>query len=233
MPVLLPLHIVAGGLAIVLGGVALFAAKGRTLHRRSGILFVYAMVTMGLSASTLALRHGLSNPNFLGGLTSVYFVISGLTTVRRPVSDWMRQLNFGAMCLAFALAVLEVALSAGALATVHLMINGVPVPMLLFMAAVTLTGAIGDLRVRRAGPLRGASRLKRHLWRMCFALFIAAGSFFSIRARVARILPEPFLSAPMRALPVLVVFLMMFYWLWRVRGRSREQLSTSWSLRPF
>ena len=91
--------------------------------------------------------------------------------------------------------------------------------MLFFLGTIFLVGSAGDLRVLRSGPLRGAPRLKRHLWRMCFALFIAAGSFFSIRSRVARILPEPFLSAPMRALPVVLVFAAMFYWLWRVRGR--------------
>jgi hypothetical protein len=52
---------------------------------------------------------------------------------------------------------------------------------------------------------------------MCFALFIAAGSFFSIRARVARVLPAPLTTGTMRALPVLLVFVMMFYWLWRVK----------------
>jgi len=217
MQVLLPLHIVAGGLAIILGAVALLAAKGRALHRKSGILFVYAMVTMGLSASILALRNGF-NPNFLGGLTSAYFVLTALTTVR-PVSLWSRRLNLAAMVVAFALALLEIGLGVKALASPHWMINGVPGPMMFFMAAITLMGSAGDLRVMRAGPLRGAPRLKRHLWRMCFALFIATGSFFSIRSRVARILPEPFLSAPMRALPVLLVFLAMFYWLWRVRGR--------------
>jgi hypothetical protein len=54
---------------------------------------------------------------------------------------------------------------------------------------------------------------------MCFALFIAAGSFFSIRERVAKILPEPFTSGWMRTLPFLLLFGAMFYWLWRVRGR--------------
>jgi hypothetical protein len=55
---------------------------------------------------------------------------------------------------------------------------------------------------------------------MCFALFIAAGSFFSIRQRVARILPEPFTSGPMRTLPILLIFGAMFYWLWKVRRRT-------------
>ena len=82
---LLPVHIVAGGLAIVLGGVALLAGKGGTLHRRSGLLFVYAMLTMGLSGSTLALGQSLTNANVLGGFMSAYFVVTALTTVR-PVS---------------------------------------------------------------------------------------------------------------------------------------------------
>jgi hypothetical protein len=54
---------------------------------------------------------------------------------------------------------------------------------------------------------------------MCFAQFIAAGWFFSIRERVATILPELFTTVPMRVLRILLVFAAMFYWLWRVRGR--------------
>ena len=37
--------------------------------------------------------------------------------------------------------------------------------------------------------------------------------------RVAKILPHPFLTSAMRALPLALVFVAMFYWLWRVRGR--------------
>jgi len=79
--------------------------------------------------------------------------------------------------------------------------------------------AAGDVRILRFGMPRGGPRLARHLWRMCFALFIAAGSFFSIRERVAKVLPEPFTSGQMRALPILLLFGAMFYWLWRVRAR--------------
>jgi len=217
MQLLLPVHIVAGGLAIILGGLALLAAKGGALHRRAGRLFVYAMLTMGISASTLALRRGF-DPNFLGGLTSVYFVLTALFTVRPP-SSWSRRATVAAMLLAFSLALFEIALGIRALASPHWLLNGVPAPMMFFLAGVTMSAGAGDLRLLRSGALRGAARLRRHLWRMCFALFIAAGSFFSIRARVARILPEPFLSGPMRALPVLLVFVAMFYWLRRLRTR--------------
>jgi hypothetical protein len=92
--------------------------------------------------------------------------------------------------------------------------------MYFFLATILTLAAIGDVRVMRSGVPRGSARLRRHLWRMCFALFIAAGSFFSIRERVAKILPEPFTSGPMRALPILLVFGAMFYWLWRVRVRT-------------
>jgi uncharacterized membrane protein len=33
------------------------------------------------------------------------------------------------------------------------------------------------------------------------------------------ILPEPFTTPFMRILPIALVFIAMFYWLWRVRGR--------------
>jgi hypothetical protein len=46
------------------------------------------------------------------------------------------------------------------------------------MASITLLAAAGDLRMLVRGGLFGAKRIARHLWRMCFGLFIASGSFF-------------------------------------------------------
>jgi hypothetical protein len=55
---------------------------------------------------------------------------------------------------------------------------------------------------------------------MCYALWIAAASFFlGPRARVAKVLPEALLNPALLALPVLLVLVVMFYWLWRVRIR--------------
>ncbi|MGA2596963.1 MAG: hypothetical protein ABSH09_08215 [Bryobacteraceae bacterium] len=227
--VLLPVHIVAGGLAIILGGIALAASKGATLHRRSGLLFVYAMLTMGISGSILALRLSLTNANVLGGFMSAYFVITALTTVR-PVSTCTRWVNAVALAVAISLSLIEIGLGLKAFSNPGGTLQGVPFFMLFFMATITTLAAAGDVRMMRSGTLRAAPRLARHLWRMCFALFIAAGSFFSIRARVAKILPWPFTTPAMRALPVALVFAAMFYWLWRVR--SRRVLSPPWFPRP-
>ena len=211
---LLPIHIAAGGLALVLGAVALLARKGGTIHRRGGLLFVYAMLVMGISASMLG--------NVGGGFLSVYFVVTALTTVR-PVSPWTRRIDIAALLVVVGLALGGIARGVQAYKSPGGSLDGVPFLMHFFIATALILAAAGDVRVMRFGVLRGGPRLARHLWRMCFALFIAAGSFFSIRERVAKILPEPFTTAPTRALPILLVFGAMFYWLWRVRSRRPLQ----------
>jgi uncharacterized membrane protein len=215
---LLAIHIAAGGLAIVLGALALLAAKGGTFHRRSGLLFVCAMLALGITAALLGFRKSLTDSNVFGGLMTIYFVGTALMTVR-PVSSWTRPTNVAALIVAIGLALIDISGGVKAFNSPGRALNGVPFVMHFFIATIMILAAIGDVRIMRFGMLRGRPRLARHLWRMCFALFIAAGSFFSIRARVAKILPEPFTIAPMRALPILLVFVAMFYWLWRLRAR--------------
>src|SRR5215470_16159875 len=209
-PFILPIHIAAGGLALVLGAAALLAKKGGTVHRRSGQTFVGAMAVMGVTAAILG--------NVNGGFMTLYFVATALTTVR-PASAWTRSFNVAALAVAAGLVFFDVAGGLKAFNAPGRALKGVPFAMFFFLAIVLLLAAAGDVRILRSGPPRGRPRLARHLWRMCFALFIAAGSFFSIRSRVAKVLPEPFTSGPMRALPILLLFGAMFYWLWRVRGR--------------
>ena len=216
---LLSIHICAGGLAIVLGALALLVKKGGTIHRRSGLLFVYSMLVLGATAALLGFRKSPTDGNVFGGLMTVYFVGTALTTVR-PLSASTRHSNVAALTVAVGLAFVDIAGGVKAFNSPLGLLNGVPFVMHFFIAGVMILAAAGDVRLMRFGVPRGESRLARHLWRMCFALFIAAGSFFSIRERVARILPERFTTAPMRALPILLVFGAMFYWLWRVRRRT-------------
>lgn len=219
---LLPIHVAAGGLAMVLGFMALFAKKGGTLHRRSGLLFVYAMFLVAISTALLGFRNSPTDPNVIAAIMTVYFVSTALTTVR-PSSRWTSRTNAIALTMAVGLAFLALVGGVRHANSPLLSPGGVPFRtigvMSFILAAVLLLAAAGDVRIMRFGPPRGGPRLARHLWRMCFALFIAAGSFFSIRERVAMILPEPFTTGPMRALPIVLLFGAMFYWLWRVRGR--------------
>jgi len=220
MHTLLPIHIAAGGLAIVLGAVALSVKKGGTIHRRSGMLFVYAMLVMGFTASIMELLKTPTGPNVRAGFLVAYFVGTALTTVR-PASRWTRATDAAALLVAVVLALYSMV---GAVTIFNLpgrVYNGIPFAAPLMIGTVLSLAIAGDLRILRSRLRRGGPRLARHLWRMCFALFIAAGSFFSIRSRVARILPEPFTTGPMRALPILLLFGAMVFWLWKVRRKAR------------
>jgi hypothetical protein len=96
-------------------------------------------------------------------------------------------------------------------------IDGVPAGMMYFKATINSLAAIGEARMIWAGGIQGTRRLARHLWRMCFALFIATGSFFLGQAK--------FIPAPIRILPLLMVLgiaplFVLLYWMWRVRLRN-------------
>jgi hypothetical protein len=211
----LVVHILAGSLGLVSGYLALYATKGAPLHRRSGMVFVSAMLTMCFLGTVIAAVRGVAPAmNIPAGLLTAYLVITALTTVRPPAarSRWLDP-----VLLLVALAVGLTCLKFGFEAVAHGgKRNGMPAfPFFLFGGVGTLA-ALLDLKMIRAGGLRGAPRLARHLWRMCFALFIAALSFFLGQAKV---IPKPIRIPGLLALPVLLVLVTMFYWLWRVRVR--------------
>ncbi|HVR29209.1 MAG TPA: DUF2306 domain-containing protein, partial [Thermoanaerobaculia bacterium] len=214
----LVVHIAAGGLALVSGFVALSAAKGAGLHRNSGVVFVCAMVVMGLSGAVIAAVTGVPG-SVTGGLLAAYLVVTALTTVRPPAAG-SRGLGLGAMVVAFGVGLANVAMGLETLAGGAFVRDGVPVPMFFIMGGVALFAGVGDLRILRSGSLRGARRIARHLWRMCFALFVASGSFFLGQADE---IPEPLRIPALLAIPAFLPLLVMFYWLWRVRIRRTSQ----------
>ncbi len=98
----LAVHIIAGGLGIIFGFVALYAVKGAKLHRRTGMLFVYTLTTMALMGAMMAAVWGRQPAsNIPVGLLTAYLVITGLTTVRPP-SAGSRWLDLGLMLVALA-----------------------------------------------------------------------------------------------------------------------------------
>ena len=215
-------HVIAGGLALVFGFVALFAAKGARLHRKSGMLFVYAVLTMAMTGTAIAALK--SQPgSVIGGVLTLYLVTTSLIAVRPP-SKSLRRIELVALLAALALVVTCVTFGFQALATPRGTKGGIPSVVFFMFATVASLGVIGDVRKIRAGVLKGAPRLVRHLWRMCYALWIATASFFlGPRQRVAKIIPEPLITPAFLALPVVAVIVVMLYWLWRVRIKRNFQ----------
>src|ERR1051325_1292677 len=125
---LLPIHVAAGGLAIILGAVALSVKKGGTVHRRVGLLFVFAMLVMGTSASILAFRKSPTDSNVPGGFMTAYFVVTALTTVR-PVSRWTQRINVALLTIPIGLAFIDIVGGVKAFQTPRGFLHGVPFQM--------------------------------------------------------------------------------------------------------
>jgi uncharacterized membrane protein len=220
----LVVHILAGGLALAAGYVALYAAKGARLHRKSGMLFVWTMLTMAVFGLVVTLaRDAGPAANVPAALLTCYLVVTGLTAVRPPAAG-ARRLDLGGLVLVLAVAAVCLVFGVEAIAAGGSR-DGIPAFPFVLFGVVGLLAAAGDVRMLRAGGLRGAFRIARHLWRMSFALLIAAMSFFLGQADE---IPEPLRKPALLALPVVEVLVTMLYWLWRVRiRRSLRGLATA------
>jgi hypothetical protein len=216
MRTLLLTHIAAGGLGLLSGYVALSATKGAPLHRRVGMLFVCVMSVMAVTGAAIALLANVAPAiNVPSGVLTTYLVLTSLATVkpRRDVARWLDAASVvGAASIAVACLALAAAVMAGGGRDA-----GLAYPLVLF-AGVSVAAAAGDLRVLRHGPVQGRRRLFRHLWRMCFALFIASIAFYLGPGRVPEMLRIPVLLATAVLLPVAAIAV----WQWRLRDTARR-----------
>jgi hypothetical protein len=105
---------------------------------------------------------------------------------------------------------------------------GPPGPVGLFvLGAICLLAGLGDLRFILRGKLSATQRISRHLWRMCFAFFIATGSFFLGQQDV---LPQALRGSPVLFVLAFAPFALMLFWLARVRFSRSGQLKQYLSL---
>ena len=215
MDLLLLAHIAAGGTGLLSGYVALSVTKGARPHRRAGMVFVVAMVTMCLFGGVIATRTAAwTLVNTTAAILTGYLVLTGLFTVKPPVRGG-RGLLLAGMLIALSLGtvVFTIGFEAVRLGGSR---NGVPAFPYFLFGTVGFLGGLGDYRVLRSGPRQGSARLARHLWRMTFALWIATMSFFLGQADV---FPKALRIPGLLATPVVVVLGAMIYWLIRVRRR--------------
>lgn len=209
-------HFGAALTALVAGTIALIVAKGGRLHKKSGMIFTYGMIVAGILASGIAAYEGNAGSIF-GGFFVVYLVYTAVTTVK-PVPFNSRPLDIGLMLMAFVVSALYYWRGVAVWKLPGHADKGVPAGMILFLATVTLLAAVGDLRMLFGDPLRGPRRIARHLWRMCFGLFIATGSFFIGQMKFV---PEPIRYTPLMIALGIAPLPILLYWMWRVRLRRK------------
>lgn len=212
---LLALHISAGIIGLVSGAAAMVFRKGSRRHGQAGDVFVVAMLTMAACAVWLALLKRQPG-NVVGGVFTFYLVSTAWATARRrdgvmSVFDWVAPV---------------IPLVGGAIlwissvdfvrrhTTSH---DGAPVGMGFFMGSVMLLAAAGDIRMLLGGGVVGGKRIVRHLWRMCFGLFVATGSFFLGQQQVFPVFVR---QSNVLFVPAILPLALMIFWLIRVRFKN-------------
>ena len=232
---ILVLHICAGTFALFSGAAAMSFRKGSHWHRVAGNVFIVSMLCMASAAVYLALlKHQMGN--VFGGCLTFYLVTTAWLTARRRDGE-TRIFDWGALLAALAIGATIMSYGVQKATGKPGLNDGVPVGMYFFLSSVVLLAAAGDLRMLLGGGVSGTQRLVRHLWRMCFALFIASGSFFLGPAnRPLRLLRAVGLKQQLFAallgknallfLAVLPLILMIF-WLVRVRFTNSYKKAVS------
>ena len=201
---ILVIHICAGTLGLLSGVAAVSFRKGSRRHRTAGNVFFGAMLVMGFSAAYLG--------NGFGGLFACYMVTTGWLTARRR-GGGTSLLDWAALAFALAFGILTLMKGVEVAQTPTRSLNGVPAGMFFFLGSIGLLAGAGDVRMLARGVF-GRRRIARHLWRMCFGLFIATGSFLG-QKRVF-----PLLGGPKIIFLAVAPLVLMIFWLIRVRLKN-------------
>lgn len=76
--ILIFIHAAFGTLALVSGLISMIAKKGKTIHKKFGLIFFYSMLLSGLIAMLVAVLPKHESPFlFAVGIFSLYFVLTG------------------------------------------------------------------------------------------------------------------------------------------------------------
>jgi uncharacterized membrane protein len=207
---LLVFHISGGIIGLLSGAVAMVCRKGLRGHRIAGDVFVVSMLVMGACGSILALmKHQINN--VFGGVLTFYMISTAWLAGRRR--DGVGIFDWAATAMAFGIATGMFTLGMRVVKGIDAQQENVPLAMYFIMGAIPLLAAVGDIRVLVRGGISGKHRLARHLWRMCFGLFIASGSFFLGQQQV---FPESWRGSPLFFIPALLPLVLLIFWLCRV-----------------
>lgn len=202
------LHIAGGVVAILAGFAAAFETKGGRIHKAAGTWFFGSMLVLGICASVLEPFRMPEPGSPIVGLLVCYFILTSWVTARRRdgATGWFEI----AACIA-ALALAAATLRGGMAGSSTTPVGSGPV---FVLAGLLLLAGLLDLNAVLRRRLAPAQRLARHLWRMCFAFFIATGSFFLGQQDV---MPAAVRGSPLLFVLGLAPLAIMLFWLVRLR----------------
>lgn len=205
------IHIAGGLIALVSGTMAVAVRKGGRLHAYAGTCFFASMLVLGVTASILEpFRSPPGSP--ISGVMVCYFVTTSWVAARRRDGTTGK---FEIVACVAALAIGAAMAWGGFSGTATTPVGRGPV---FALGGLCLLAGLLDLNVILRAELSPAQRISRHLWRMCFAFFIATGSFFMGQQDV---LPPVVRGSPVLFVLAFAPFAVMAFWLVRVRIGKR------------
>ena len=212
MNIVMAIHIASGILALPAGTLAVAARKGGKLHARAGLLFFGSMLVLGITAAWLEPFRQPVPGSPIGGIVVCYFVATSWMAARRRDGRPGR----------FEYVACAAALGLGALMLYGAFTGAGSTPVgrgpIFAMSGLVLLAGLLDLNAILRAPLTAQQRIARHLWRMCFAFFIATGSFFLGQQDV---LPAALHRSPILFVLAFAPFGVMAFWLAKVRFGKR------------
>jgi hypothetical protein len=211
---LLYLHIGGGTVGLLMGVLAISSRKGALLHRTVGTIFFASMlVTYAIGASVAPFLAEGQRPNFVAGILALYLLITGWHAARRKDRRAGRAEVVGFMIALTITGIALLFMYMGANSPTGT-VDGSPPQAFFVFAFGGSAAAAGELNLIMRGDFSDASRVARHLWRMCFSLFIASGSFFLGQPQV---FPAWFNATPLPFLLAFSPLVAMAVWLVIVR----------------
>jgi hypothetical protein len=215
---ILLLHIAGGSLALLSGAAALAFRKGSRRHRLAGHLFFGSMLIMAAIGAIVSplLTATDGAPRWfdsLAGAFAFYLAATGWATVRRKAGTTGRFEIAGFLFASLAAAAAAL-LGAQAANSPGGSLAGYEASGYYIFGGLFALAAAFDLKLILRGGIAGTPRISRHVWRMCAALFLAAGAFFFGQQRV---MPEFVQGSPLLAVPPFATLGLMVFWLLRLR----------------
>jgi uncharacterized membrane protein len=207
-------HIAGGAIGMVTGVAALATRKGQRAHRAAGSVFFLAMfVAYAIGAGVAPFLDTGQRPNFVAGVMALYLLVSGAMAARR------RDATAGApevigLVIALSITAAGVIFMQMGAASPSGTVDGSPPQAFFLFTIAGAFAAAGELHVLLRKTLSNTSRIARHLWRMCFSLFIASGSFFLGQQQV---FPEALRDSVLLYAIALSPLPVMLFWLGKVR----------------
>jgi hypothetical protein len=214
----LGMHILGGTIGILSGYAAVSVKKGGDFHRSAGLAFVLGMLVMTTAALALSIPlHERSNT--AAAFLAAYLVVTGwLAVIRPPGTIGTAEKVAFAVVLAVAAAMLGWA--AMAWGSPKHALDGFSWILYFVFGLIAAALALTDLSVIRRGGLSANERIRRHLWRMCFAFFFAAASFFLGQQKI---MPHWLHGSPVLFALSFAPLGVMAYWLYRMRQKKKAR----------